>query len=126
MIYLNLYTILETICKFYNVSIEEVQSKSRLLTIVKARHIYFYIANLSTEKSLEEIGKIINRDHSTVIHGKNKIQDKKQNSTKTNKEVQEIIELLNLKDNLVVKEVNLLNQVKTFEKYKFKNELLES
>jgi len=48
----------------YNLS-----SKSRAKRICYSRMIYFYFAREKTNESLSTIGKLVNRDHATVLHG---------------------------------------------------------
>jgi len=47
-----------------------IQSSSRKRDVVEARHIFMYLMAERTHKSLEKIGKIVNRAHSSVIHAK--------------------------------------------------------
>jgi len=71
----SLNNVLETTCSVLGVSKDEVRSSNRLAKIVYARHIFCYLAyNTTFNKTLKEIGKFINRDHASVIHGKLKIQ----------------------------------------------------
>ncbi len=52
----------------FNVSVKELQSKSRKKAITTPRQIAMYLARKYTEESLVDIGKAFNRDHSTVLH----------------------------------------------------------
>lgn len=52
----------------FNVSVNELQSKSRKKSITMPRQIAMYLARKHTEESLADIGKAFNRDHSTVLH----------------------------------------------------------
>ncbi len=52
----------------FNVSVKELQSKSRKRAFTIPRQIAMYLARKYTEESLVDIGKIFNRDHSTVLH----------------------------------------------------------
>lgn len=53
--------------KKYNVSRSDLESKSRTKDIAQARHIAIYLIRSITEMSLPHIGKMFNRDHTTVI-----------------------------------------------------------
>jgi hypothetical protein len=66
-------SIMETVCLYYNVDEKDVLSKSRLFELVTARHMFCILARRHTSSSYIYIGKYINRDHATVIHGENKI-----------------------------------------------------
>ena len=51
----------------YGVSVEDIKSKKRTANIVAARHVAIYIMREITNLSLMAIGKIIDRDHATVL-----------------------------------------------------------
>lgn len=75
--------IVEKVAKYYQLSLKELRSKSRVSNIKTARQIAMYILSkdlkLSTNKIAAEVGV---KDHSTVIHGVRKIeQDLKLNFT---------------------------------------------
>lgn len=73
---LNSSYILETVSNYFNVKIDEIKSKKRNQPITNARQVYMYLAREILNESLLNIGKSIDRDHSTVIHGIEKIEDK--------------------------------------------------
>ncbi len=61
--------ILEIVSKYFNVEVEDIQSKSRKRDIVQARQFAMYFAKKITNKPYTEIGKHIgNRNHATVLH----------------------------------------------------------
>ena len=81
---ISLQKVLNVVCEVLNVDPLDVQSKKRFKNIVNARHYYFYLAyrrenkknkNNKKNKTLVNIGKFVNRDHSTAIYGKNKIDN---------------------------------------------------
>jgi len=47
----------------------KLETKSRDLDSTIARWLYFKIAKLNTGYSLNKIGSLVNRDHSTVVYG---------------------------------------------------------
>lgn len=59
--------IFNSIYKKYNIKREDIISKNRTKDIANARHITVYIIRTVTEMSLPNIGKLIDRDHSTVL-----------------------------------------------------------
>jgi chromosomal replication initiation ATPase DnaA len=65
---LSLYNILEMAAVAYGVDMNEVTQKNRRTECVFARHAYCMMARKLTTKPLTAIGRIINRDHATVIH----------------------------------------------------------
>ena len=53
--------------KNYGIKKAELVSKSRVKEVAQARHITIYLIRTVIEMSLPNIGKLINRDHTTVI-----------------------------------------------------------
>ena len=66
--------ILLSISKKYGVSVDDIKSKKKTDNIANARHISVYIIRKLTDLSLKEIGKILGRDHSTIISSVNKVE----------------------------------------------------
>ncbi|WP_417220115.1 chromosomal replication initiator protein DnaA [Arthrobacter sp.] len=61
---------------YFNLSIEELNSKSRTRTLVTARQIAMYLLRELTDMSLPKIGaELGGRDHTTVIHADRKIRE---------------------------------------------------
>ncbi len=52
----------------YNLTINELQSKSRKRLVTFPRQVCMYLARKHTELPLADIGRALNRDHSTVVH----------------------------------------------------------
>ncbi|MCZ2401731.1 chromosomal replication initiator protein DnaA [Paenarthrobacter sp. Z7-10] len=61
---------------YFNMSLEELCSKSRTRTLVTARQIAMYLCRELTDMSLPKIGQELGgRDHTTVIHADRKIRE---------------------------------------------------
>jgi chromosomal replication initiator protein len=56
------------VCKYYNISIEDIISPSRKQTFVRPRHMAIYLARRYTDAPLQTIGKSFNRYHATALH----------------------------------------------------------
>lgn len=52
----------------FKVSVKDMQSRSRKKAIAFPRQVAMYLSRKYTEESLADIGRIFNRDHSTVLH----------------------------------------------------------
>lgn len=61
--------ILNNITYKMNVTIEQAKGKSRKQEVVQCRQMFFKNAKETTNASLAKIGKLVNRDHATVLHG---------------------------------------------------------
>ena len=60
----------------YNISLEDLKSKTRKKEVVIARHVAMYLAKQYTNHSLKSIGQYCGgRDHSTVIHALQAVND---------------------------------------------------
>ncbi len=69
--------ILEKVCKHFNVAQHLIISKSRRRDYVQVRQVSMYLAQKYTKMSAARIGQLIgNRDHSTVIHSCNTIEQR--------------------------------------------------
>jgi chromosomal replication initiator protein len=68
--------IVEKVAKFYELSVAEMCSKSRVSNIKTARQVAMYLIStelsLSTPKIASEVGV---KDHTTVMHGISKIKE---------------------------------------------------
>lgn len=66
--------IIDIVCRYYNVTPEAMISSSRKSGIAHPRQIAMYLARTETEASLPQIGAQLGpRDHTTVLHGYEKI-----------------------------------------------------
>ena len=69
--------ILEKVCQHYHVEQRQVFSKSRKRELVQVRQVSMYLAQKYTKMPAGRIGQLIgNRDHSTVIHSCNTIEQR--------------------------------------------------
>ncbi len=65
---LSVNVIRDFVAEQFNVSVGDLQSKSRKKIVAFPRQVSMYLARKLTEQALSEIGKAFNRDHSTVVH----------------------------------------------------------
>ena len=71
---ISLEQILDTVCRYYNVTAEALISASRKSTLARPRQVAMYLARRETDASLPQIGAQMGpRDHTTVLHGAEKI-----------------------------------------------------
>ena len=69
--------ILEKVCRHYNVEQRQVFSKSRKRDYVQVRQVSMFLAQKYTKMPAGRIGQLIgNRDHSTVIHSCNAVEQR--------------------------------------------------
>lgn len=74
--------ILEVICEEFNVSAEDIKSSRRNQELVYPRHIFMYLCRIVIDMTYDEIAKYLERkDHTTIMHGYNKIKDEIKNDS---------------------------------------------
>ncbi len=68
--------LLKSICKIFNVTPEQIKSKSRKRDFVEPRHCLCFMAAGLTNLSLKYIGLFVGyKDHSPVIHGRDTFEN---------------------------------------------------
>ena len=84
----NISQVKECVCRYFNILEEDIDGSSRKAQIVYARHIIMYILKNNYDLSLKSIGAGLgNRDHTTVLHGIDKITDALSNDQMTKNDV---------------------------------------
>ena len=69
-------TILDSVCKYFNMDKSLIHTASRKQEIVQARQITMYLAKKLTAYSYAHIGKIVGgKDHATVVHACKTVKD---------------------------------------------------
>ena len=70
------YIIMDVVADHFKISTADILSKKKNKEIAIPRQICMYLSKTYTDYSFQAIGNIMgNRDHSTVLHGHNKIND---------------------------------------------------
>ena len=88
--------IIDIVADHFGITYEDIISKRRNSEFVQPRQICMYLCRKLTDESLQNIGKALGKkDHTTVIHGIDKITDE----LKTNNEIQNRI-------NIIMKKIN--------------------
>ncbi len=73
---ISLESIKKLICQYYKIENTVLPSKSRKKIHTFPRNMYVYLSRNYSDATLEEIGKSINRNHSTVIYSSEVIEKK--------------------------------------------------
>ncbi|MEE1229206.1 MAG: chromosomal replication initiator protein DnaA [Lachnospiraceae bacterium] len=88
--------IMEVVAEHYNITVGDILSKKKNKEIATPRQICMYLCRQFTDYSLQNIGKVMgNRDHTTVLHGDEKIAKLRQTDEYLNKNLEIIIQKLN-------------------------------
>ena len=83
--------IINVVAEHFGVKAEDITSKKRNSEIVEARQVVMYLCRYMTDTSYQNIGKILGKkDHTTIIHGVNKITDELQSNRELNHKIETI------------------------------------
>jgi chromosomal replication initiator protein len=86
--------IVDVVCEHFNVSKEDITSKKRNSEYVLPRQVIMYLIRTMTDTSLQTIADLLSKkDHTTIIHGVEKIADKVQ----TDEELRNKIDIIKKK-----------------------------
>ncbi len=86
--------IINIVAEHYGVNPDDITSKRRNSEFVQPRQVVMYLCRIMTEESYQNIGKILGKkDHTTVIHGYNKIEEE----LLTNEDLKNKIEIIKKK-----------------------------
>ena len=91
---LDMSSIMKATADYFNTSIEAIKSKKRTNSIVVPRQVAMYLCRNLTQKPVTDIGRAFGRDHSTVLHGCERVKDMLEVEPDIKRGVQEIQERL--------------------------------
>ena len=76
--------IIEVVSEHFQISLDQMISKNRSNSIARPRQIAMYLCKTMTDIPLDSIGALLGgRDHSTIIHGINKISEEYDSNAQT-------------------------------------------
>ena len=79
------------VADYYGIEMSSFESKERTKFTAKARHVAIYLASKYSKKSVTEIGLEFNRDHASIIHGRDKVEDELKSGSHLFSEINEIV-----------------------------------
>lgn len=81
----------QIVASYYNIKIEELKSKKRTQEITYPRQIAMYLCRTLTDNSLPKIGEAFGgRDHTTILHGYEKINNDLEKNASLRKTIEEL------------------------------------
>lgn len=83
--------IISKVSQKYCVSKEDIYSKKRASNITNARHICVYLMRKLSDMSYKQIGKVFSKDHTTIMHSYETIENEIQHNTQLEIEINELI-----------------------------------
>ena len=92
--------ILRVVCEHYDVRAANIVSRKKIASLVVPRQVFMYICREYTDATLESVARLLGRkDHSTVIHGVNKIKNELVTNSELRGNVDVILKKLNIPQN---------------------------
>ncbi len=92
---ISLDEIIESAAEYYKIQVDKIREKDRRKEVAHCRQVGMYIAKTLTNHSLKTIGlNFGGRDHSTVIHAIQKIENLMKSDNSINKDIDNIVEKL--------------------------------
>lgn len=88
----NITKIQKAVAEYYDITVDNLKSKKRTANINYARQVAMYICKMTTEETIERIGLEFNRNHATVIHSCDKIEEEYKTSNELKQQIKEIKE----------------------------------
>src|SRR5437660_1008544 len=86
-----------TVCDFYGLTLSDLKAKNRTSAVAFPRQVAMYLARHLTRASLADVGRAFGgRDHTTVLHGVDKIHALMQGDAKFRKTVDGLIQGVHL------------------------------
>mgnify|MGYP001080096179 CR=1 FL=1 len=83
--------IINVVAEYFGITADDIMSKKRNSELVQAREIVMYLCRDLTAESLSGIGKFLGKkDHTTVIHGVNKISEEIVNNVELKNKIETI------------------------------------
>ena len=89
--------IIEEVCKYFSISKNQLLSKSQKKDLSQARQICIYLLNVLLGLPYTEIGKIFNKDHSTIIYCKSKVEKLLKTNKMTETQIKDLKTLITSK-----------------------------
>ena len=86
----NVAKIQKAVADYFDLTVENLKSKKRTANINLARQIAMYLCKMTTSETLDRIGLEFNRDHATVIHASDKIEQELKTSEERQNQIKEI------------------------------------
>ena len=75
--------IMEAVANYFYIPVEQMISQNRSKDVAYPRQMAMYMIRQELEYSFPDIAKIFKRDHTTVMHAGNKIEEERKNSRET-------------------------------------------
>lgn len=87
--------VIRTVCEYFNIKSTQLKGPRREATLVRARHLCMYLLYTDLKITFVEIGNLLGgRDHTTIMHGVDRIKSQKEKNTLLEDELKQVTEIL--------------------------------
>jgi len=87
--------IIDSVCSFYSIKKDEIKKESRERRLSHPRQVCMYLLKKHTDLNYNEIASLLNRkDHTTILHGIEKVEKELQEKDEVKEQVSQIKELI--------------------------------
>lgn len=87
--------IIQIVCNKFDITYDEIQSKKRNSYLNIPRQIIMYLCRQYTSISLAELGKLLGRDHTTIMHGTENIKEKMESDPEMKDLIRLLVQMIN-------------------------------
>jgi len=88
-------SIIESVSKYFNIATEDIIGKKRNREFVEPRMVAIYLISEFLHLPLVNIGKLLGgRDHTTVMHGRNKIASLKKTDSRMKRIIEDLSKMI--------------------------------
>lgn len=91
---LSLESVVDLVCRSFQLSPAQLASRSRRQDLVTARNTVFYLLRKHTDMTLEDIGRRFNRQHSTVLKGITGLEREMSRQSPLGRQIRHTVELI--------------------------------
>jgi len=67
--------VLDVVCEYTKIDRSAILGKARYKEIMRARHLFVYLAVEHTGRSYSEVGRFCKKDHTTILHSVRLVSD---------------------------------------------------
>jgi len=86
--------VIRMVTEYYGVSLCDLVSRRRGAALVRPRQVAMYLARMLTKRSLPAIGRLLDRNHSTILYGCRKIATQRLQDAKLDADIRELTDLM--------------------------------
>lgn len=88
--------VLKTVAEFWNVSVDEILGDARPMRVTHPRKVVMWLLNVHCGHSSAEIGRLMRRDHTTILSGARSIEGLRKTDARLDEQLEHLGRVLGL------------------------------